>query len=364
MRTTFRGFAAPLGLAIGLLAFSAAGLRAQTATPQTFEAVLEAAKKEGSVVVWITSPARPETHQALIEAFNKRFGTSIRVQWLPTGQAHIRVIAEAEAGRGSIDVAFGQLEDAQSLRARKLVEPYPYVEVFGKQLPGMKEALDRVVPEMRGIALDLVDTVYGVAWNTNLIKDADVPSKLSDFLDPRWKGKFALNSYFLNPFPLMNYIEGEEPTLDFVKKVLEQKPILERGTPATTRAISVGQAPFGISTFHSAKRSTDLGEPIKFKLLDDYIFIAQSSVYVPTTAPHPNAGRLFAAWLATEGNAVGNKFETVPLLGTGSTAVDQMIKDQVARHRTKIAAPQNISQLEKQGALEQKVFKLLSGQSN
>jgi iron(III) transport system substrate-binding protein len=358
----FKRVYASLGLALGLLALGATDLKAQN--PTTFDGVLEAAKKEGTVVVWITSPARPETHQALIEAFNKRFGTSIRVQWLPTGQSHIRIIAEAEAGRGNIDVGFGQLEDVQSLRARKLVETYPWEQVFSKELPGIKEALDRTLPELRGMTMDLVDTVYGVAWNTNLIKDADVPNKLSGFLDPKWKGKFALNSYFLNPFPLMNYIEGEEPTLDFIKKVLEQKPVLERGTPATTRAISVGQAQFGMSTFHSAKRSTDLGEPVKFKLLEDYIFIAQSSIYVPNNAPHPNAGRLFAAWLATEGNAVGNKFETVPLLGTGITAVDQMIKDQVAAHKTKIAAPQTIGQLEKQGALEAKVFKLLSGQSN
>ena len=59
----------------------------------------------------------------------------------------------------------------------------------------------------------------------------------------------------------------------------------------------------------------------------------------------------------------GVKEETVPLLGSDTTDLDKMIRDQVAKHGTKIARPQNISQLENQGVLEQKVFKLLSGQA-
>ena len=55
----------------------AAALAASITAPvqaQTFQQILEGAKKEGALVVAVSSPGLPATHQALFDAFNKRFG--------------------------------------------------------------------------------------------------------------------------------------------------------------------------------------------------------------------------------------------------------------------------------------------------
>ena len=40
----------------------------------TYEQILAGAKAEGKLTAWIVAPRLPATHQALIAAFNKRFG--------------------------------------------------------------------------------------------------------------------------------------------------------------------------------------------------------------------------------------------------------------------------------------------------
>src|SRR5690606_15984139 len=123
----------------------------------------------------------------------------------------------------------------------------------------------------------------------------------AELLDPKWSGKIALNAAFLNPLPSLAYVVGNDAAIDYIRKIMRNKPILERGTPAVSRAISVGQAPLGITTYHSALRTMQNGEPQKFRLFDDYIFVFEAYGYVPEQAPNPNMARLFLAWLATEG---------------------------------------------------------------
>ena len=58
-------------------------LTAMAAAAPDFQKVLEGAKKEGKLVVWVSTPAREKTHRLLLEAFNKRFGLQTRWEWTP-----------------------------------------------------------------------------------------------------------------------------------------------------------------------------------------------------------------------------------------------------------------------------------------
>ncbi|MGO4841696.1 hypothetical protein AB4144_56485, partial [Rhizobiaceae sp. 2RAB30] len=118
------------------------------------------AREEGSVIVRITNPSAPETHAALEKAFNERFGLSVKLEWTPQGapQTNARIIAEASGGAGSVDlVGLGSAEDVEALRSRDLLKPYPWVEVFGKELPELAKAVDEVIPDLRGTTFNLLD---------------------------------------------------------------------------------------------------------------------------------------------------------------------------------------------------------------
>ena len=112
---------------------------AGAAQAQTFQQIVEGAKKEGALTVAVSSPGLPATHQALFDAFNKRFGLSLKAEWqpLPSPQTGTRVIAEGAAGNTvSFDViGAGSSQEISALIARDMLKKYPWAETFGKELP-------------------------------------------------------------------------------------------------------------------------------------------------------------------------------------------------------------------------------------
>jgi len=303
----------------------ALGAMMASASAATFDEVVEGARKEGKLFVVVSSPGKPETHAALAEAFNERFGLDISVEWTATSpvQTGTKLIAEQGGGAGSVDIiGAGGNQEMKVLFDRGLLKPYPWAEVFGGELKNIGDVADMTIEDLRGAGLLIAHNTYGLGWNPNMIKEEDLPDTYADLLKPEWKGRFTVNAYSLNPVDYYSFAIGKDATMQMAKDVLANEPILERGTGAVTRAISVGQAPVGISSFHQAGRV----ENVNFKLFKDYIPIGALHIYVPENAPNPNAARLFAAWLATEGMAVVNEHEILPRRGEG-TALDGMIDE-------------------------------------
>jgi len=334
--------------------------RAQT---PTFQSVLDGARKEGSLTIWVSSPGKPDTHAALFAAFNKRFGLQVKGEWSPAGsvQTGARLVAEKGSGKGAIDiVGAGGAEEVAVLLGRDMLKPYPWAEVFGKELPQIGTVAGWAMADLKNIALPLFDAVYGIAWNSDLIKDADVPSKLADLVDPKWNGKLAANAFFLIPFDMTAHAIGQDATTGLIRKLIDNKPVLERGTPAVGRAVAVGQVPLGVTTFHAAARSGTPDKPQKFKLPADFIPIIAAHVYVPENAPHPNAARLFAAWLVTEGVAVAEKFEMLPRAGDASSPLGKQVKEAQAKG-AKIAAAPSLAAVKQHEVLRKKIADMLTG---
>jgi hypothetical protein len=70
------------------------------------------------------------------------------------------VIAEASADAVSVDVMGGESADGVMLMAKAgVIKPYPWVEVFGKELPGIAAAMYDDVPELKGCRC-IISTPY------------------------------------------------------------------------------------------------------------------------------------------------------------------------------------------------------------
>ncbi len=84
-----------LTLVAGMLAALPQVALAQASEP-SFQSILDGAREEGSLIVWVSSPGLPATHQALVDAFNKRFGLSLKAEWSPASsvQTGSKLIAE------------------------------------------------------------------------------------------------------------------------------------------------------------------------------------------------------------------------------------------------------------------------------
>ncbi|MEJ8570020.1 ABC transporter substrate-binding protein [Microbaculum marinum] len=294
------------------------------ASAATFEEILEGARNEGQLFVLVSSPGKPETHKAVADAFNERFGLDTQIEWTATNpvQTGTKLIAE-QGGAGFVDViGAGGNQEMAALVERDILKPYPWKETFGGELDNIGAAVDPVIDDLKGDGLLIAHNVYGLGWNPDLISEDELPDSYADLMDPEWKGRFAVNAYSLNPVDYYSFDLGDEKTMEMAKGILDNEPILERGTGAVTRAISVGQAPVGISSFHQAGRV----ENVNFKLFDDYVPVGVLHVYVPENAPNPNTARLFAAWFATDGIKIVNEIEPLPRIGEGSD-LDKMLED-------------------------------------
>jgi iron(III) transport system substrate-binding protein len=310
-----------------------------SATPD-FQKVVDAAKAEGRLDIWIATPTLPRTQAALFDAFNKRFGLSIKYEWLPMHPTRSlpRLVTEGKEGRAPADVAGSfTYDDLLVLKNANLLKPYPWVEVFGKELPTIKEPSDRLIPETRGLGLTFFDQVFLLAWNKDQIKEADLPSKLTDLTEPKWKGRFVTNAVFGLPLDTISIVLGRDGTLALARKLLDNSPLLKNGSPAVSQAVTSGEAPIGISTYLESSTAAKHGEPQGYRLLDDYVPVMPLHVVVPEGAPHPNAARLFAAWLATEGVGIIGEMEATGRVTDPHSELAQMVEKRAPTAQVVIA---------------------------
>jgi ABC-type Fe3+ transport system substrate-binding protein len=282
----------------------------------------------------------------------------------PAPASNTRAIAEAAGGHVSVDIiGVGAAEEVAVAARAGLVHPYPWSQVFGAALPEIPSLEALMLPDFKGDALPYIVAAYGLVWNPQIIADHDVPDRLLDLADPKWRGRFAVNSFFLVPLDVASYAMGQGPALDFARKLVANDPVYERGTPAVATAVATGQVPLGITVSPVAEEMMREHQPIRFKLFSDYIPVSQLHLYVPDGAPDPNAARLFTAWLVTEGVRIADKYEPMSSPADKESQVIAMINDQVHRTGAKIAAPASAADMAATQKLREQISLLLTGQA-
>ena len=353
-----------IGLSLAVL-FAGWSVAAAAQTP-TLDQVVAGAAKEGHVTVWVQSPARPETHRALAAAFNARFKTDIKVDWVanPATTSNTRVIAEMAGGHVSVDVIGpGAAEEVQVAAKAGMVKPYPWTEVFGAAFPQIGKLESLIIPEFKGDALPYILISYGLAWNPTMVKDADLPTRMTDLADPKWRGKFGVNAFFITPLDVSSYAIGQPAALDLARKIIANEPVYGRGTPAVARAVVTGETPIGFTNSGAADASIRQHEPLKYRLFADVIPVSQLHVYVPEGAPDPNAARLFAAWLVTDGVKLADTFEPLSSPADPDNATIKMIAEQVQASGAKVASPKSVADLEAGQKLRDQITAMQTGQA-
>lgn len=328
----------------------------------SFADVLAGAKREGAIEVWIATPAANPVQRALFDAFQKRFGLKTNWKWLALHpvRSTARLAAEAAVGRATADILGASSGDNLArLSDLMLVKPYPWVEVFGDALPTIREPVARVLPDLAGRGLVWIDNVYVVAWNTRFVKAADAPRRMTDFVDPKWRGKFALNVLSGAPFDLLGLKLGEAATLALVRRLMANRPILKGGTPAVSSAITSGEAHLGVSSFLSVGRARHNGEPQTYRFFEDDIPAMPLHIFVPENAPHPNTARLFAAWLVTEGARIVEKLDSSSRMTDPDSALATALK--AAPPGARLVQEQSLADIKFTRAISTKIEAIFTG---
>jgi len=271
--------------AVAAVTFVALGMN--PAWADTAQSVYEAAKKEGKVVLWTALDV--SLHKRVAAKFNEKYpGIAVEAFKIFPGPAIERLITETKSGRTNVDIIDPNVAFLPNLFERALVEPYPYDTVFGIDP-------QRLLFDKRGIVIGQYD--IPLSYNTNLVAAGEIKS-LDDLLDPKYRGKLLIEAHAYG-LGILGVKWGDERLLDFIHKLVANRPVVINSPTATAEALSGGQGAIAFGAY-AARVSLfkDQGAPIDWARVGP--IPAQQVVSVPIKGgPNPNAAKLYAAFWAT-----------------------------------------------------------------
>src|SRR6266853_6917401 len=143
--------------------------------------LVEGARKEGSLLFYGTFPV--EYADQLIEPFRSTYGIKVEY-WRARSEIVLRkVIAEARAGGPSADVIAIISPQQEALRRENLLQEI--------RSPYHKDLVPAAVPTHREWGATL-HHVCVQAYDTDKVRREDLPKTYRDLLEPKWKGKLAI----------------------------------------------------------------------------------------------------------------------------------------------------------------------------
>ena len=284
---------------VGLSALAGGALAA--APPDA--ALVEGAKKEGRLV-WYTS-MNVDDSQPLLDAFTKKYPFIRAELWRGSSEKVLNKIqTEARAGQFLFDVVSSNAFETGYLKAAGLAARYvpPSASVYPKGF---------VDPE--GGWVDIYDNHYVLGYNTNLVPRGEAPRDWRDLLDPRWKGKFAMDPEDHAWLLALQERWGKDKANAFARSLAAQSPLWRKGHTLIAQLLTAGEFPLGLVYAHRIEELKAKGAPVEWVTTTDPIPTEVHPIQVGAKALHPNAARLFVEFVvSTEGQTMMKGFGRIP----------------------------------------------------
>lgn len=298
-----------------IITFTAVGwLGARGAGAQTLSEIIEGAKKEGVLRgQWSENSFGGSVGLAeIVAGMNKKYGTNLKGQFTPGPDMQrlmLRISQEVAAGQpASTDVYLGNSQAMLQATKSNVLKPFEWAKILPRKL-GSEGSFQPIASDNTYLAFGT--TVVGVQYNTDMVKGADIPRKLEDVLNPKWKGKIASTPYAagLREFATADFL-GREYMLAFAKKLSKQIGGLIRCGEA--ERITSGEFLMLAMTCggNDSIVMGRTGAPLGHTLLKEGTVLHTRYAGIPKNSRSPNAGALLAAYLHTpEGQAVLWKYD-------------------------------------------------------
>ena len=273
-------------------ALAALAIAAPAAAQETTPSMVAAAEKEGKVV-WYAS-VDVKVAEEVAKAFKEQY-PKIEVEVERSGSERVlqRINQEYQSGIHNVDIV--NSSDASHFlfwKQQKWLAPHTPPDVR-KFAPQYKD------PE--GYFATWRASLSCMAYNTNIVKDADAPKGYKDLLDPKWKGKLtkAHPSYsgtaLTGTYALVKVLGW-----GYFESLAKQGVQQLQSTTATPKSIASGERAVMVdgneyNVFIEMKKKS----PVKpIYAVEGTPFIS-SPTAIFAQAPHPNAARVFENFIYT-----------------------------------------------------------------
>jgi iron(III) transport system substrate-binding protein len=245
--------------------------------------LVEGAKKEGQLDIYTS--AQTDDMGALIKAFEQKYGVKVNVWRSSSEKVLQRAITEARGNRHTMDVAETNGPELEAMAREKLLEAVksPYLA-------------DLIAPAIRphGEWVGTRLNVFVQAYNTNLVKKAELPKKWEDLAQPQWKGKLGIEQED-SDWLAGQYAElGEARAEKVFKDIVANNGVsVRKGHTLLTQLVVSGEIPFALTVYnYKAEQLKNKGAPIDWFSIGPAI-ARPNGVGVAKKAPHPHAAVLF-----------------------------------------------------------------------
>ncbi len=138
----------------------------------------------------------------------------------------------------------------------------------------------------------------GIQYNSNLVKGNDIPRRMADVLNPKWKGKIASTPYAagLREFATPDFL-GREKMIDYTKKLSKQIAGLMRC--GESERITSGEFLMLVYTcggndVNVLKRT---GAPVGHTVVEEGTVLHMRYAAIPKNSRAPNIGALLINYL-------------------------------------------------------------------
>jgi iron(III) transport system substrate-binding protein len=307
--TAWRPHLAWLALMLALVAPGAAVAQTRTlkdiaadTSPDRLQRVAADAKKEGTLGLYTSRVAEDAT--PLTDAFTRKYGIPVQT-WRGSNQDIIqRAVAESRAGRCPADVISSGTPALEPIYREQLLQPV--VSPATSEL--MPQAL-RPHGAWVGVSVNIISGAY----NTDLVKAADVPKSYDDLKDPKWKGRLAIEAEDVDWFAALASKMGEDKAVALFRDIVRTNGVSTRtGHTLIANMVAAGEVPLAMTVYsYKPEQLARAGAPVKPLYLAPLIALA-TGVSVTRCATHPNAAVLFYEFMLRDGQEVLLKRDIVP----------------------------------------------------
>lgn len=338
----------PATTAAGSAGAGASG--AATSGNDSLEAVKADAQKNGGKVLWYDSIEQDQGDQITKEFVKDYpFMTGAKFLSVVSGDRFARVTQESQAHGPTADVDWEAAASAADFYNKGFLNTVDWQALGVKTSPQQTPT---------NYLIGVTAPYYVFYYNTNKVKENEVPKTMDDLLDPKWKGRL---STWARPAGFEDFIPswGEQQLIDYIKKFAAQNPHLYDSNFTVAQNVGSGQDDLAFTTYHTSLPTTQKGAPVKVGTIDPTP-INELYGYSLKYGANPAGGKLLLYWLSTPRGA--QVYEDVS--GRGNPYVPET-KTASALKGVKLATPSVDDQIKNSAhltELEGQLTKMLKGQ--
>jgi iron(III) transport system substrate-binding protein len=278
-----------LGLTVAATPSRAGAPEPVSITPE----LVEAARKEAKVVLY--SSMDLPVGEKLAKAFEAKYpGIEVQVERAGSERLFQRVAQEFGSGIRAGDVV-NSADAAHFIPWKKSGWLMPFVseDMANHFLPGYRD------PD--GMFATSRVWLSSIAYNSNLVKPQDAPTSFKDLLDPKWAAKMVKGhpaysgTIMTTTFQLVRELGWE-----YYEGLAKQRVMQVQSSTDPPKKLSLGErAVMADGNEYNIVLLKEAGQPVEPVYPTEGTPTISGPTGIFVSAPHPNAAKLFQAWLHT-----------------------------------------------------------------